>query len=61
MFGFKNILIKPQRPVIHGLFSSFRYLLWMIVEKIIILYLLIETGTKGSGNFTQNLIVIAKK
>lgn len=60
VFGFKNIEIYSQRPVIHGLKSFIRYILWKCVENCLRFYLLIETGS-GKGIFTQNLIVVAKK
>ncbi|TSA45662.1 hypothetical protein D4R51_01450 [bacterium] len=60
VFGFKNILIFPQRPVPHGVFSGIRYVLWMLFELIMKMYLLVETGSPN-GIFTQNIIAKAEK
>lgn len=58
--GFKKIHIFPQRPVAHGFVSGVRLALWSILEVLLSLYLLIETGS-SRGIFTQNLIVAAEK
>lgn len=55
--GFKAF---PTPPVVHGLKSFMRVVLWKVIEVFLKIYLLIETGS-SSGIFTQNLIVIAKK
>jgi len=58
--GFDDIRVYPQRPVIHGLVSLSRAILWRIFELFMYLYLLMETGT-AKGIFTQNIIVCAFK
>ena len=58
--GFKSVDVYPQRPVIHGLKSLIRAVLWKYIELEIKFYLLIETGS-AKGIFTQNLIAVAKK
>lgn len=58
--GFKDITVFPQRPVIHGIKSLFRYIIWMLFELLLKFYLLVETGS-SKGIFTQNIIVAAKK
>lgn len=58
--GFGEIEIRPQRPVVHGLFSAVRAALWWAIEIKLHIYLLIETGSPR-GIFTQNLLVCAKK
>ncbi|MFH1088497.1 MAG: class I SAM-dependent methyltransferase [Patescibacteria group bacterium] len=60
MSNFNNIKVFPTRPVIHGLKSFVRAILWRGIELILQLYLLIETGSV-KGIFTQNLIARAKK
>jgi 2-polyprenyl-3-methyl-5-hydroxy-6-metoxy-1,4-benzoquinol methylase len=57
---FNEIKVYPVRPVIHGLKSLFRNLLWRWIELEIKFYLLVETGS-AKGIFTQNLIAVAKK
>lgn len=58
--GFKEIKVYPQRPVIHGLKSFIRYLLWRYIELELKFYLLVETGS-AKGIFTQNLIAGCSK
>lgn len=58
--GFKNIIVLPQRPVIHGIKSFIRYTVWMCFELMLRLYLLAETGA-SKGIFTQDLLILAKK
>jgi 2-polyprenyl-3-methyl-5-hydroxy-6-metoxy-1,4-benzoquinol methylase len=58
--GFNEIKIYPQRPVIHGLKSLIRFILWKYIELELKFYLLIETGS-AKGIFTQNLIAVARK
>ena len=58
--GFSKIEIYPQRPVVYGVKSLVRYLVWRFIELEIKFYLLAETGT-SKGIFTQNMIVAARK
>jgi len=60
LIGFQNISVYAQRPVIHGLKSLIRAVLWKYIELEIKFYLLIETGS-AKGIFTQNLIAVAYK
>ena len=57
---FKNISVFETRPVVHGLKSLIRFILWRIIELGLRIYLLIETGS-SKGIFTQNLIIVANK
>ncbi|MEK7629877.1 MAG: class I SAM-dependent methyltransferase [Patescibacteria group bacterium] len=58
--GFKNIRIYPMRPVVHGLISFIRYVLWFCIEFKIKLYRLIEAGG-SAGFYTQNIFAAAEK
>ena len=58
--GFKEMTFYPMGPVVHGLKSLIRYILWKIIVLIIKFYLVVETGS-SKGIFTQNLIAVAKK
>lgn len=58
--GFRDIMVFPQRPVVHGVKSLFRYVIWRFFELLFRFYLLIETGS-SRGIFTQNILAIAKK
>jgi 2-polyprenyl-3-methyl-5-hydroxy-6-metoxy-1,4-benzoquinol methylase len=59
--GFNKVNIYPQRPVIHGVKSFMRFVLWMIWEYFCRLLLVVETGTAKGSIFTQNIIVEAEK
>lgn len=58
--GFADVEVRPQRPVVHGLKSLIRYVLWRLIELWPKFYLLVETGS-SRGIFTQNIIIKAKK
>lgn len=58
--GFREVKTFPQRPVVHGLISFFRYVFWRYFECLLHFYLLVETGSH-TGIFTQNLIAVAEK
>ena len=58
--GFGEIAIYPQRPVIHGIKSLVRYIMWRFFELMLGFYLLVETGS-WSSVFTQNLLAVAIK
>jgi len=57
---FKNISVFGTRPVVHGLKSFIRLILWGIIELGLRIYLLIETGS-SKAIFTQNIIAVANK
>lgn len=57
---FKNISVYGTYPVVHGLKSFIRFILWNFFELFLKLYILVETGS-GDGIFSQNLIVVAEK
>lgn len=56
--GFDDVHVYPQRPVVHGIFSLVRRILWWCIEMKLHLYLIIETGSP-MGIFTQNIITKA--
>lgn len=58
--GFGDIKIYGTQPIIHGIKSLTRFILWRIIELGLRIYLLIETGG-SKGIFTQNIIAAAKK
>jgi len=57
---FDKVSVFPQRPVIHGIKSLIRYILWRFLELWPKFYLLVETGS-SKGIFTQNILVYAQK
>lgn len=58
--GFGDARAYSTPPVIHGLKSAVRYVLWKIVELFLRFYRLVDAGT-GVGIFTQNVIAVARK
>lgn len=58
--GFNKFEFYPTNPVVHGLKSFIRLLLWKMIEFVLKIYLLVETGS-GEGIFTQNIIAAARK
>lgn len=58
--GFKKVIVRPQRPVVHGFISLIRYVLWMLLEIPVRFFLLVETGSL-KGILTQNILVVAEK
>jgi len=59
-FGFNKIEIKEDIPIVHGLFSSIRYLLWYIFTLRYRIIYLVETGSFDIV-LSQNMTIIAKK
>ncbi len=59
--GFHDVKVYPVNPVIHGLFSFVRYLIWQAFRYILILYLTAETGHFKGHIFTLNLIAVGKR
>ena len=57
-FNFSSIKIFEDRPIVHGLKSAIRRLLWLIIRNILRAYLLIEQGLKNEV-FSQNMLIIA--
>jgi 2-polyprenyl-3-methyl-5-hydroxy-6-metoxy-1,4-benzoquinol methylase len=60
VIGFQKATVHSMPPVVHGIKSSVRWLLWRCIELVLCAYLLVETGS-WRGIFSQNLIVYARK
>lgn len=58
--GFTKVRAYSQRPVVHGLKSLVRYVLWELFEMLLRIYLIVETGS-GDAILTQNVVVDARK
>ncbi len=58
--GFGKTEAYPTPPVVHGLKSGVRFLLWKLIELGLRFYRLADAGN-GEGIFTQNVIVVAYK
>ncbi len=63
MFGFSKMKIKEQSPILfkYSFSSTIRAVIWKMIRIVFILYNMVETGSKGTGIFTRNLIFTATK
>lgn len=59
--GFYNLQFREVAPTIRGLTSSLRFIIWLGFRQFILLWNLTETGSKGSGITTRNMLAYAKK
>lgn len=59
--GFVDIQVYPTGPVVHGLWSAGRWVLWWVIGLLLSLYLVTETGVFRGHILTQNLIAVARK
>lgn len=59
--GFTDAKVFPKGPYVHGLKSAVRWVLWRSIKQLIRFYLLVETGSVGSGVYTETMYVIAHK
>lgn len=58
--GFKKIKCLEDKPIVHGIKSALRRILWQIFRSVLRLYLATETG-ETNGIFSQNFIILADK
>lgn len=60
--GFAQVNCFEERPIVHGLKSMARCLLWTILRSLLSFYLIVETGDiKHQAIFSQNLLSVAVK
>lgn len=59
--GFNDVEVCGPGPVIHGVVSGIRWVIWKVLLLTMQLYLLVETGTFTGHILTQNLIAVGKK
>lgn len=60
--GFQYFSVYPQPPLVHGIKSFVRRLLWDgILNPLICCYMLIASGALMGGVYTPNLLAVAKK
>lgn len=59
--GFYNLQFRELSPTIRGLTSFLRYIIWLGLRHFILFWNLTETGSKGSGITTRNMLAYAKK
>jgi SAM-dependent methyltransferase len=59
--GFASIRCYEDTPIVHGLASAGRWIVWKAMRAILRTYLLAETGGAGSGVLSQNMLAVAVK
>jgi 2-polyprenyl-3-methyl-5-hydroxy-6-metoxy-1,4-benzoquinol methylase len=60
--GFEQIEYFEDRPIVHGVRSCVRLIMWLFFRSIIRLVIMVETGDKGINIIlTQNFLTIAHK
>lgn len=60
--GFTDTVFTEDQPVVHGVKSAVRWVLWKGIRGLLRAYLAAETGDLGSDRlFTQNFLAIASK
>ena len=55
--GFSKITSREAGPVVHGVISLGRYLIWRAIRAGLTLWNLAETGSKGSGIYTRVFLI----
>jgi len=61
LVGFSEITSREAGPVVHGIVSLGRFLIWKVIRSLIALWNLAETGSLGSGIYTRVFFISAKK
>ena len=58
--GFRSLECYEDTPVVHGVVSALRFIVWKAFRGMLRVYLAAETGNSGgSAIFTQNLLAVA--
>ena len=58
---FNDIQFQEVGPSVRGITSFLRFILWLGFRQFILLWNLAETGSKGSGIATRNMLAYARK
>jgi hypothetical protein len=59
--GFTDVHIYPTGPVVYGMLSAVRWVIWHMIQLLLMLYLAAETGAMYGHILTANLIATAQK
>jgi len=60
--GFSKVSCFEDQPVVHGIKSAIRWVLWKVFRNLLRLYVAAETGDSGrEAIFSHNLICVAFK
>jgi len=61
LYGFSKVEYRQTGPVVHGLLSFVRFLLWKFIWGCLALWNLAEVGSIGSGIYTRVFLISAVK
>jgi hypothetical protein len=59
--GFIDVQILEYGPVVHGIKSALRMVVWQIIRLMLRLYLLAEVGSTMDRVFTQDMRVVTRR
>jgi SAM-dependent methyltransferase len=59
--GFSDVDCFEDAPIAHGVRSLLRLVAWSAIRTALRFYLTAETGSSGSGIFSQNFLIVAVK
>ena len=60
--GFRTVACYEDTPIVHGVKSALRYMLWKVVRGMLRVYLAAETGsTDRAVVLSQNFLIVADK
>ncbi len=57
LVGFSEITAREAGPVVHGLVSLWRFMIWKVIWSLLALWNLAETGDVGSGIYTRVFLI----
>jgi 2-polyprenyl-3-methyl-5-hydroxy-6-metoxy-1,4-benzoquinol methylase len=57
--GFREVRFHEDAPIVHGVLSAGRFVVWHGIRALLRLYLAAETGSPGSGVLSQNFLTVA--
>jgi len=61
LLGFQHIEAREGGPVVHGVVSFGRYVIWQLIRFILKIWNLAETGSVGSNIYTRVFLISAVK
>jgi hypothetical protein len=59
--GFRSVACYEDAPVVHGIKSALRALLWRVLRQAMLAWLAIETGARAPAVLSQNMLAVAVK
>lgn len=59
--GFTNIQLRERCPVVHGVKSYIRFVIWQLIRQGLSFYLMVEQGSSGHKIFSQDMHAIVYK